>query len=73
MIRYVQQGGPSEQSGVRPRDIILSMGGNKVATVTDLTRLLRKEFAVGQDIEVELFREGSTQTLTLTLGERPSR
>ena len=73
VIRYVQQGGPSEQSGVRPRDIILSMGGNKVATVTDLTRLLRKEFAVGQDIEVELFREGSTQTLTLTLGERPSR
>ena len=72
-IQDVLPGGPSDQSGIRQGDIILSMGGSKVATITDLTRLLRKEFAAGQDIEVELFREGSTQTLTLTLGERPSR
>lgn len=73
VIQDVLPGGPSDQSGIRQGDIILSMGENKVATVTDLTRLLRTEFAAGQDIEVELFREGSTQTLTLTLGERPSR
>ena len=72
-IQDVLPGGPSDQSGIRQGDIILSMGGSKVATITDLTRLLRKEFAAGQVIEVELFREGSTQTLTLTLGERPSR
>ena len=72
-IQDVLPGGPSDKSGIRQGDIILSMGGSKVATITDLTRLLRKEFAAGQDIEVELFREGSTQTLTLTLGERPSR
>ncbi|MCS5657361.1 MAG: PDZ domain-containing protein, partial [Dehalococcoidia bacterium] len=72
-IQDVLPGGPSDQSGIRQGDIILSMGGSKVATITDLTRLLRKEFTAGQDIEVELFREGSTQTLTLTLGERPSR
>jgi S1-C subfamily serine protease len=73
VIQDVLPGGPSDQSGIRQGDIILSMGGDKVATVTDLTRLLRKEFAAGQDIEVKLFREGSTETLTLTLGERPSR
>ena len=72
-IQDVLPGGPSDQSGIRQGDIILSMGGSKVATITDLTRLLRKEFAAGQDIEVKLFREGATQTLTLTLGERPSR
>ena len=73
VILDVLPGGPSEQAGIRFGDIILSLGGNKVATVTELTRLLRKEFAAGQDIEVELFRDGSTETLTLTLGERPSR
>ena len=73
MIQDVLPDGPSDQSGIRPGDIILSMDGNKVATVTDLTRLLRKEFAAGQDIEVELFRGGTTETLTLMLGERPSQ
>jgi len=73
VIQDVLPGGPSDQSGIRQGDIILSMDGNKVATVTDLTRLLRTVFAAGQDIDVELFREGSTETLTLMLGERPSR
>ena len=73
VVQDVMPDGPSERAGIRPRDIILSMGGSKVATVGDLTRLLRKEFAAGQDIEVELFRDGETETLTLTLGERPSR
>ena len=73
VIQDVMPGGPSDQSGIRPGDIILSMNGNKVATVTDLTRLLRTRFAAGQEIEVELFREGSTQTLTLALGERPTQ
>ena len=73
VIQDVLPGGPSDQSGIRPGDIILSMDGNKVATVTDLTRLLRTKFAAGLEIEVEFFREGSTETLNLVLGIRPSR
>ena len=73
VIQDVLRGGPSDQAGIRPGDIILSMDGNKVATVTDLTRLLRTKFFVGLKIEVELFREGSTETLDLVLGERPRR
>jgi len=73
VIQDVLQGGPSDRAGIRPGDIILSMDGNKIATVTDLTRLLRTKFFVGLEIEVELFREGSTETLVLALGERPRR
>ena len=73
VITDVLPGGPSDQAGIRPGDIILSMDGNKVATVTDLTRLLRTKFASGLEIEVELFRDGSTKTLNLVLGERPSQ
>lgn len=73
VIQDVLQGGPSDQAGIRPGDIILSMNGGKVATVTDLTRLLRTELRVGQEIEVELFRNGSRRTVRLVLGERPSR
>ena len=73
VITDVLPDGPSGQAGIRPGDIILTMDGNKVATVTDLTRLLRTKFASGLEIEVELFREGATETLNLVLGERPSQ
>ena len=73
VIQDVLPGGPSDLSGIQSGDIILTMDGNKVATVTDLTRLLRTVFAAGQYIDVELFRKGETETVSLTLGERPSR
>ena len=63
--------GPSARAGLRRGDIILSMDGRKVGTVIDLLRLLRQEFQSGQEIEVEIFRNGSNLTLPLVLGETP--
>ena len=63
--------GPSHQAGIQRGDIILSMNGHKTDTTRVLTRLLRQEFKPRQEIQVELFREGSRLTLTLVLKERP--
>ena len=74
IIQTTVQGGPSDQAGIQPGDIILKIGGHDVATVSDLTRLLKQEFQAGQELEVEVFRTGdggSTQMLTLVMGERP--
>ena len=65
------QDGPSHQAGIMRGDIILSMDGQKVETTRVLTRLLRQEFKPGQEIQVELFREGTKLTLPLVLKERP--
>ena len=65
--------GPADQAGIRPGDIILSADGNKVATVSDLTKLLKQEFRAGQEIEVELFRDQVVATLKMVLGERPAQ
>ena len=65
--------GPADRAGIRPGDIVLSAGGNKVAAVTDLTRLLKQEFSVGQEIDVELFRDGAISTVGMELGERPTQ
>ena len=64
---------PADQAGIRPGDIVLSADGNKVATVSDLIRLLKQEFKVGQEIDVELFRDGAVATVRMTLGERPTQ
>ena len=63
--------GPSHQAGIQPGDIILSMNGHKVDTTRVLIRLLRQEFKPRQEIQVELYREGSKLTLPLVLKERP--
>ena len=65
--------GPADRAGIRPGDIVLSADGNKVATVSDLTRLLKQEFRAGQQIDLELFREGKISTVKMVLGDRPTR
>ena len=65
--------GPADRAGIRPNDIVLSADGTKVATVSDLIRLLKQEFRAGQEIDVELFRDGAVATVRMELGERPAQ
>ena len=65
--------GPADKVGIRPGDIVLSADGNKVATVSDLIRLLKQEFQADQEIDVELFRDGAATTVRMELGERPTQ
>ena len=71
VIRDLLPDGPAGQAGIQPGDVITAMDGQRVPTTRDLTRLLRQEFRVGQEVQVELFRDGFTQTLTMVMGERP--
>lgn len=71
VVREVVRNGPADSASIQLGDIILSLGGFEVGTVSDLTRILRQEFRANQEIEVELFRNGATLTLPMVLGERP--
>ena len=71
VIRDLLPDGPAGQAGLLPGDVIMAMDSHKVPTTRELTRLLRQEFRVGQVVQLELFRDGTTQTLTMTMGERP--
>ena len=77
IIQTTVVGGPSDQAGILPGDIVVNIGGHDVATVSDLTRLLKQEYSAGQEVEVTVFRTseggGSRETLTLELGERPQQ
>ena len=71
LITNLLQGGPAWEGGIRAGDVIVSMGGDKVSTVRDLIRILRQESAVGETVEVNIFRERRERTLKVTLGDRP--
>ena len=65
--------GPADRAGIEAGDIILSLDGEKVATLEDLILMLRQELVAGQAVRVKLFREGSNKTVQMVLGERPAR
>jgi serine protease Do len=71
VIRDVLGRGPAAAAGIQRGDIIQSIAGIKVSTVRDLTRRLSQEFSAGQEVEVELYRNGTTLILPMVLGERP--
>ena len=73
VVARVSFDGPSDRAGIEEGDIILSLDGEKVTTVDDLLRTLRRELKPGQEVIVELFREGSKTTVRIVLGERPAQ
>ena len=77
IIQNMLVDGPSDRAGIHPGDIVVNIDGHDIATVSDLTRLLKQEFKAGQEVEVEVFRvvdgQSSTKVLALELGERPQQ
>jgi S1-C subfamily serine protease len=65
-------GAPAARAGLRPGDLIVQFDGRKIASPSDLGQavLTRKP---GDTVEVVVQRNGSRQTLKVTLGSRPDR
>lgn len=68
-IQEVVEGSPAEKAGIETDDIITKIDGKKI---TDKEGGLAKVIAdkkVGDSVSVELWRDGETKNLSLTLGE----
>jgi serine protease Do len=70
LVAQVEQGSPAAQAGLQPGDVILEMNGRPVESYV----AFRNQVAMmqpGEEIQLGVSREGKTQPLTVTLGERP--
>ena len=63
-LRRIVPGSPAERGGCRPRDILVSFGGETVETTADLHRLLGAA-AVDRDQAVQLIRGRTLQSLSV--------
>ena len=68
-IVTVNEGGPAQEAGLQPGDILLSMDGVRVSTLDELNTQLYSH-QVGDSVALSVYRGGKQLTLTLTLGER---
>jgi S1-C subfamily serine protease len=68
----VVPGGPADQAGIQPGDIIVSFDGEAVDSMEDLITFIAQR-RVGDRVEVEAVRPGTDgrQRLRLTIGDRP--
>jgi S1-C subfamily serine protease len=66
----VVPGGPAAAAGLRGEDLIVAVGGEPVAEVADLQRLMGAE-RIGRPVELAVVREGRALTLALTPVELP--
>lgn len=71
LVAGVQQGSPASQAGLQEGDIIAGIAGNEVSGQADLYSVLRDR-RPGDEVEIQVVREGEKQTLSITLGERPA-
>lgn len=72
VIDGVYRDGPAQKAGLQPNDVIIQIAGDKVETVTELQKAIRKH-KVGEDIELTFVRGKDTKKATTRLVEMPRR
>ncbi len=69
-IRAVGRGSDLERAGVRPGDILLSLGGQRIDEEHPLLRILARHQA-GEEVEIEIWRDNRVETVRVALEELP--
>ncbi len=70
LVNRVIEGGPAETAGIEVGDIVVSFGGKLIRTGPDLPYYVGL-LLPGQAVDVEIVRDGISQTLQMTVGSRP--
>lgn len=69
-VRYVYPGTPAEKAGMKPGDVVLSLGGEKIASRSDLVDKLAA-VEPKDEVTLEILRGGQKQTIKFAAGTTP--
>jgi hypothetical protein len=72
LVGSLEPGGPAANAGLQVGDIVTKVDGDRIASTDDLVRTVRRRKA-GETIRVELLRNRSARSLTVTVSERKRR
>jgi membrane-associated protease RseP (regulator of RpoE activity) len=71
LVNRVLEGSPAERAGLRKGDVILRFDGRSVTDPADLRRVVR-DSRPGDNVTVEVWRNGSRRMLDVEVGEAPA-
>jgi serine protease Do len=69
LVTGVADGGPAQEAGLEENDVILEWNGDRLESETQLRRILA-ETPAGRSATLGVFRDGSTRSIEVELGER---
>lgn len=69
LVQAVEPGSPAAQAGLEPGDVLTGIGGARVRSVEEFLGELRR-LKIGQQVALVRVRNGTPETVTLTLGSR---
>ncbi len=67
-VSSLAEEGPAAKAGIKEGDVVLEFAGQAVQGTAQFQRLVR-ETPVGRQVKIAVWRNGATQTLTVTVGE----
>jgi serine protease DegQ len=70
IVQEVVNGGPADDAGVEPGDVIVSLDGEPVRTVEEFLADLRG-YDPGDEVGIDVLRDGDRRAVDVTLAERP--
>lgn len=70
VIADVQPDSPAGTAGLKQFDVITKINGQDVTSLLDLRKYMYSEVSVGDEVDLEIFREGKQQNIKLKLTER---
>jgi serine protease Do len=69
LVSEVFPGDPADKAGIRTKDIILEINGQKIETSRELTRIIA-DFHVGEAVKITVLRDGKEKTFTVKIAKR---
>jgi len=70
MVEKTYRHSPAAAAGLKPGDVIVTMGGDAIRKREDFTTAL-SNYSAGQSLSIQVSRDGQKRTLTLTPEEPP--
>jgi C-terminal processing protease CtpA/Prc len=71
MVTEVHEDSPADKAGIKSHDVVLSYDDQRVYSPEQLVKLIRND-KPGREVKLGLIREGKSEDVTVTLGDRLS-
>lgn len=72
LIVDANEGEPAAEAGIKPGDVIIAVDDKNIGSPRDLARTIAEK-KPGQSVEIVVWRNGKTETLTVELGQMPDQ
>lgn len=70
VIADVQAGSPAAKAGLQQFDVITKIDGHEISTILDLRKYMYSETTIDDKVDIEIYRNGKQEVVTLQLTER---